>query len=682
MSICFPNVLYMPTGLFSGADQSRYDYIQLSGYCFRRSASAVPLPADTFYATGDFISGYDDCDDCLECKCPTNIDFKFIGAYDPSGPDPAYVTSKTISLQVASTGWVEVAVPSGYLNQGTDLNPSGGGNFVASDIQCLYRKVDLDSGIHVSFENPKATLSRFSHSCDTDKFERDDLYGNLVSGFLTGTYGATPLGEYLNLFDSGNANTNIVKTIKFYHNCNIECNKKDIWFRLRGNVSEANYRKYGPNSSWNPDSWIYLACTGVPYTPGEIVDCIPSNTGSLNGKGISLNNYFESGDFKAGNFPTIQFMPKSIDVVNMPMLTGYEGSGTTKSYSVTGQYHFGVPTLEDPGSTAYPYSWVSYGGLYQGTPGYDFYGMETGKYLGSPKYSSGIGRFNYKYHFPANETGFVNSRDAVDRALNPPSEGTADKYQYDFGQSYDTMGLKPSEFADGLWKNGTYRPMIFTGIITGRQSHWDTFFGDRFNAEKRDNWETGVYVFQYYESGDAHRPNEIKGWWGLSSTGSGKFDHYRSKVENHSPVNMGNNLNVYSPRSGNFPNVGASLNNASIILNMGNPSLGNTPSDQGYQLPFSFNDGSFTFNYDMPFMELNENPFDDYEMNGVIISGNYPWYVHKTLVAYGTGDGARMSNLLLDSGNPAHNQLTSDPSNTFGTKFERIDGIRFVQKFK
>ena len=378
------------------------------------------------------------------------------------------------------------------------------------------------------------------------------------------------------------------------------------------------------------------------------------------------------------------------------MLTGYEGTGTTREYSVTGKYHFGVPTLEEPGSSAYPYSWVSYGGLYQGTPGYDFYALDSNRYLGSPKYVSGVGRFNYKYHFPANETGFVNSREATDNSVNPPSDGTPDHNQYEFGQAYNSMALKPSEFADGLWKNGTYRPMIFTGIITGHERHWDTFFGDKFNSEKRDNWETGVYVFQYYESGDAHRPNQIKGWWGLSSTGSGKFDHYRSVVENHAPINMGNKLEVYSPRSGNFPNTDASLNTASIVLNMGNPNLGNIPSDQGYQLPFSFNDGSFTFNYGMPFMEdqaqaadpthpdylKQENPFDDYEMNGVIISGNYPWYVHKTLVGYGTGNGARMSNLLLDSGNPAHNQSTSDPSSTFGTKFERIDGIRFVQKFK
>ena len=684
MSICFPNVLYMPTGLFTGAS-TNYDYIQLSGYCFRRTRSDVPLPSDKYQTTGAFSTGYDDCEDCQSCSCPTNIDFKFIGAYDPNSSDPAYVTSKTISLKVASTGWVEVAVPSGYLNEGTDLKPSGNGNFVASDIQCLYRKVDLNSGIHVSFDNPSAKLSRFTYDCNTDKFGRDNLKGNLISGFLTGTHGATPMGEYLNLFDTGNINTNIIKTIKFYHNCNIECDKQDIWFRLRGNISEAGYNKYGQDSSWGPSSWIYLSCTGIPNTPGQIVDCIPSNTGSLDGYGLSFNNYFESGNYKELNFPTIQFMPKSIEPVNMPMLTGSAGSGITKRYSVTGGYHFGVPDYNINNE----FTAVGYGGIYQGTPGYDFYGISDNWDIdiGSKRYISGIGRFNYKYHFPANETGFANSREAIDKSLNPPSPNTADYYQYLFGQYEVISALSPSEWADGLYKNGTYRPMMFTGTITGHLAHWETILGDKFNSEKRQSWETGVYVFQYYQSGDAHRPNQIKGWWGLTSTGSGYFDHYKTTVENHSPINMGNKIEIYSPRSGNFPDTNASLNTASIVLNMGNPSLGNTPSDQGYQLPFKFhNQSDLTFNYGKSFMTgggigTAENPFDDYEQQGVIISGNYPWFAHKTLVSYGTEDGARMSSLLINSGNLAHDHNTTDPSSTLGTKFERVDGIKFVLSF-
>ena len=113
---------------------------------------------------------------------------------------------------------------------------------------------------------------------------------------------------------------------------------------------------------------------------------------------------------------------------------------------------------------------------------------------------------------------------------------------------------------------------------------------------------------------------------------------------------------------------------------MGNPSLGNTPSDQGYQLPFKFhNQSDLTFNYGKSFMTgggigTAENPFDDYEQQGVIISGNYPWFAHKTLVSYGTEDGARMSSLLINSGNLAHDHNTTDPSSTLGTKFERVDG--------
>ena len=169
MSISFPNVLYMPTGLFPGND-SDYEYIQVSGYCFRRTQSDIALPSNKDRTTGIFVTGYEDCDDCQSCSCPTNIDFKFYGGYDPYGSDPSYITSKTISLEVANTGWVEVVVPSGYLNNGTDLNPSGSGSFVASDIQCLYRKVDLNSGIHVSFDDPifgqffRGDFLRFSFS--------------------------------------------------------------------------------------------------------------------------------------------------------------------------------------------------------------------------------------------------------------------------------------------------------------------------------------------------------------------------------------------------------------------------------------------------------------------------------------------------------------------------------------
>ena len=115
----------------------------------------------------------------------------------------------------------------------------------------------------------------------------------------------------------------------------------------------------------------------------------------------------------------------------MPLLTGSTGNEITKRYSTTGSGHFGVPALDED----YPYSTVDYGGLYHGTPGYDFYGISDfgENYVGSQRYVSGIGRFNYKYHFPANETGFANSREATDASLNPPSPYTADHYQWLFG---------------------------------------------------------------------------------------------------------------------------------------------------------------------------------------------------------------------------------------------------------
>jgi NAD-dependent dihydropyrimidine dehydrogenase PreA subunit len=816
----FPDILYMPTGIFAGP-QPNSEFIQVSGFCFRRVEDNISLPAGNSQTNTSYITGFDDCVDCNSCECPVNFDLKFIGAYQTgvkftisgagypteskdsrSGMNGDYLQQpglvhgrnwyrnsnkwtqtgsydyiihwnirnsyptwvltneagsngtggnylayyihgslnpgdmpnnpwettgsafgatgnwwalfpnakarpitgfgygaggstygeKTFNINLSSTGWVELAIPSGYLNGGTDLNPSGSGNFIATDIQTTYRKIDMNSGIDVSFNSSDERISRFSYDCSRDKFGRENLQGKLISGFLTGTHGATPVGTYLNLFDSGNSPTNKIETIKFYHNCDIDCNKEDIWFRMRGHLKEGSYRKYGSTSDWSPYSWIYLQCKDVPQTPGQIVNCIPQNTGVQNGYGLSLNNYFESGDFKAGHFPHIQFMPSTIDVVNMDMLTGSAGSGITKRYSISGGHHFGTP---DGG---YGYYHSVYDAGYYGYPkGYDFYHISpdndsdgySDRWTGSQRYLSGVGRFGYKYHFPKHESGFVNSRDATDRGLLPPAPETPDYFQWKFGQEFYSKALTPSEYADGLFKNGTYRPMWFTGTVTGRLAHWESFFGNTYNAEKRENWQTGAYVFQYFESGDAHRPNKIQGNFGILDANT-PIDHYRSLVDNHSPINMGNKLEIYSSRSGNFPDSNATLEKASIVLNMGNPNLGNTPSDQGYQLPFKFEDQTkFTFNYDNLGLDdtfgnlgVEPNPFDDYEMNGVIVSGDSPWFVHKTLIPYSTGDGARLNNLLINSGNLAHSEGITDPSATKNTLFERIDGIKFVLRFK
>ena len=684
----FPDILYMPTGIFAGP-QPNSEFIQVSGFCFRRVEDNISLPAGNSQTNTSYITGFDDCVDCNSCECPVNFDLKFIGAHQTGGL--SIYGEKTFNINLSSTGWVEIAIPSGYLNGGTDLNPTGSGNFIATDIQTAYRKIDMDSGINVSFNSTGERISRFSYDCSRDKFGRENLQGKLISGFLTGTHGATPVGTYLNLFDSGNSPTNKIETIKFYHNCDIDCNKEDIWFRMRGHLKEGSYRKYGKTFDWSPYSWIYLQCKDVPQTPGQIVNCIPQNTGVQNGYGLSLNNYFESGDFKAGHFPNIQFMPSTIDVVNMDMLTGSAGSGITKRYSISGGHHFGTPDGQ------YGYYHSVYDAGYYGPKGYDFYHISPDndldtfgdRWTGSQRYLSGIGRFGYKYHFPKHESGFVNSRDADDRGLLPPSPETPDYFQWKFGQEFDSKALTPSEYADGLFKNGTYRPMWFTGTVTGRLAHWESFFGDTYNAEKRENWQTGAYVFQYFESGDAHRPNKIQGNFGILDANT-PIDHYRSLVDNHSPINMGNQLEIYSSRSGNFPDSNATLEKASIVLNMGNPSLGNTPSDQGYQLPFKFEDQTkFTFNYNNLGLEdtlanlaVEPNPFDDYEMNGVIVSGDYPWFVHKTLIPYSSGDGAKLNNLLVNSGNLAHSEGVTDPSVTKSTLFERIDGIKFVLRFK
>lgn len=693
----FPQILYIPTGQFHGS-QSNYEFLEISGYCFRRVQSNIPLPDGKGAVSPSYVTGFSDCNDCLTPSCPANMAFTFIGGFQPYNGGAASIVEKTFNFDVASTGWVELMIPSGYLNNGTDLSPSGNGDFICTDIRCTYRDISFKSGIEVSFDSPDTKITKFDYDSSDDLYTRTNLQGKLVSGYLTGSsgiYGVEPDFEYLNIFDSGNRQTNIAKSIKFYHDSTLSCNKTDVWFRMRGKVSESDYQKYGDSTSWEENSWVYLQCKDIPFTPGQVIDCIPNNTGIKLGKGLSFNDYFESGDFKAGNFPTIKFNPRSIDVVNMPLLTGTTGSATASAYSVTGGLHFGHFS-SDENSWSYQYSTVEKGGYYNPYQGYDFYEMATfddggygGYYTGTRKFYSGIGRFNYKYHFPANETGFANSHEffTLNRGESTDTQ-SEDYYQYLFGETYGVMALTPSEFGDGLMKNGTYRPMMFTGTITGHEAHWESFFGDKFNMEKRPNWSTGVYVFQYYESGDAHRPNRIKGWFGLITTGSGKFDHYRHIVENHSPVNMGNKLEIYSPRSGNFPVPSASLNQASIVLNMGDPSLGNSPSDQGYQIPLRFTDqDGLTFDYHRrQYIDPGgENPFDDYEVGyydgGIIVSGDYPYYVNKTLVPYRTGDGAKVYPLLIDSGNAGHTPSTTDPANTFSTEFERIDRVKFVLSF-
>lgn len=697
-----PTTLHIPASSFPN-DPLTYRFIEISGYCYKRVEEDITLPPGVNPTDPIYITGFTGCADCLEPSCPADISFTFLGAYNPYDISKSpYITGHTFDFKVAGTGWVDVMVPSGYLNQGTDLKPSGYGNFSCTDIRCTYRRLDFESGIEVEFDDPAAQISHFQYEKSSDLYSRTNLRGNVISGYLEGSSGhygsGSPQYKYINIFDSGNRNTSIVKRIKFFHDSPLECNYEDIWFRLRGDVTEDGFLKYGNNTSWRNKSWVYLQCKDVPYTPGAVIDCIPHNTGLLSGKGLSFNNYFESGDFKIGSFPTIKFAPKSLDVVNMPMLTGTAGSDSAKRYSTTGGYHFGYfPSDEGSWSTTagYVYSTVMKGG-YNGTTDYDFYDISAtdgfGYSLpltGSLRYLSGVGRFNYKYHFPANETGFASSRKYITQGLNPPSPESIDYFQYLFGQRFGSMALTPSEFGDGLMKNGTYRPMMFTGEITGRLAHWNSFFGNRFESEKRESWRTGVYVFQYYESGDAHRPNQIKGWFGLLSTGSGYIDHYRHTVENHSPVNMGNKLSIYNYTSGNFPLYTSQRQNCSVVLNMGNPKLGNVASDQGYQLPIEWQDqNGFTFDYDKREYinpDGTDDPFDDYEVGynhgGIIVSGNYPYYTTKTLVPYSTGNSLKVMPLLVDSGRAAHSPEFTDPSNTYSTDFVRVDGVKFVLSF-
>ena len=81
-----------------------------------------------------------------------------------------------------------------------------------------------------------------------------------------------------------------------------------------------------------------------------------------------------------------------------------------------------------------------------------------------------------------------------------------------YGGCYQT-----SEFADGVFKNGTYMPMYFTGTITGNAEEYFSFISE--NGTIDDSFTTGIYVYQWYKSGDSSRANDnITGFGALCLT--------------------------------------------------------------------------------------------------------------------------------------------------------------------
>ncbi len=155
MSSNFPNAVYIPTGLADGQD-----FIKISGYCYKRVADGVESAGSEL---SNFVTGFDDCLDCNTCGCPKNIDFIMGGIQHNISQDTFAFTEKTFTIQTSSTGWQEIAIESGSLN-----NDDPNINFKPLSIRCYDRKIDLQSGIYASFESVNAFVSHFTYISGQD----------------------------------------------------------------------------------------------------------------------------------------------------------------------------------------------------------------------------------------------------------------------------------------------------------------------------------------------------------------------------------------------------------------------------------------------------------------------------------------------------------------------------------
>ena len=691
MSTEFPNSLYVPTGI--SLDR---DFIKYEGYCYKKVSSNVTLSNQTLRS--DIFGDYEDCVDCNSCECPKTIDFIF-GGFQYEGTNVTY-RETTIPIKTCSTGWQEIALESGFLN-GNDENI----NFKPVQIRCYDRKIDMQSGIFVSFEDRNAEICHFKYITGDDLYEREDLYYHAQ----TGGYGDIPYWEFKNQYDKvGIANR--INTIKFKSLCEVPCNTQDITFRIRGKVSEnSSWLNLGADYDNVTSSWVYATCKDVPNTPGQIVECIPS------GDGINFTEYFTqnyeglAGDVggqieRPGPSPAtpnqpeyvVQFVPMSVDLVNMPILLGEIGTSTSKEFSVTGNkhfadYRFGTQSFVDNNVTPLDPNNYFYYALDSAGANFDFaeqigkrYGVDYNKPIGCMSPAVMNSDFNSYYrHLGGNllaEQAFAGNQ-------------IADIY---------TGCFQSSEFADGIFKNGTYVPMFWSGIITGDAIAYNSFIDDTEVAPP-EFWSTGIYVYQWYKSGDRSNGNDnITGYFGFL-TGEFKNEslhrHYKSLLDNHGPVNLGTPLKSWNVQSGNYPLIDAQKLETTFILNFNNNlaykyafspaynTVRHITDDVYYQTTLSSyyvyyttNGGPFTNTTQagtnsitntktvLAFTGVKGNPFDNYNFKA--IDGNPMMdYLNEPLYATNTFiKPASINELfpLTDSGNPVHDPASSPLQYTSG----------------
>jgi hypothetical protein len=680
MSANFPNEVYVPTGTAEGKD-----FIQISGYCYKKVAEDVtvvdkPVRSDIF---GDF----DNCTDCNTCECNKTIDF-FIGGIQYSNGAQSFI-EKQISIKTSSKGWQEIAIESGYLNSN---DPSK--TFKPLQVRCYDRKIDMRSGIYVSFNDRNAEIARFDYITEGDLYERQDLYNES----LIGEQGALPPDwTYKNQYDRvGLANK--INTIKFKSLCEYDCPTQDITFRIRGQINEPGaYLNIGSQYDIDTTSWVYATCTGVPTTPGQIIDCMPS------GSGINFTDYFAQGyngpvgahhDDRPGGY-YVTFAPTSMDVVNMPLLLGETGSDEAKKFSVTGGRHH-LDYMFDNYSfyTNFSARSTTSAALNSGI----FYYASDGNEVDFD-YAEDIGKpFGIYYNRP--EGCLSNAVTGTDfntyyRHLGGNTLASAASDGDSRGDKYDGC-YQTSEFADGIFKNGTYVPMYFTGTIELNAEEYFSFIDSNF-AQPADvenwRWQTGIYVYQWYKDADMSDPNSVTGFFGYLSDGTTQeqHNHYKSLLLNSSPVNLDNPLNQWTIKSGNYAAADSQKQGFCFLLNF-NSNLayeyGFVRADNG--LRHSGDDttsASYQFTYGSS--SYLKNAYDNYAFaangsDGAINRLDEPEIATNTFVRPSTIDEKYP---LTDSGNALHSDISSpiEYTNEIQEDFiemEELKNIKFQLSWK
>ncbi len=648
MSDNFPNAVYIPTGLAGDND-----FIKISGYCYRRVDSGTVSAGQQMT---NFVTGFDDCLDCNTCNCPKTINFIFGGIVHNISDNTFGFGEKLIPITTSSTGWQEIAIQSGFLDDG-DPNI----NFKPTNIRCYDRKIDIQSGIFVSFDSASSHIAHFNYVSGQDLYERQDLSDALS----TGKFGTVPAWDYFTQYDSAVTYQNTVKTIRFKSLCEVPCSQYDINFRLRGKVSES-FPKYFDGSSPQDSSWMYLNCTGVPRTPGQIVRY---NFGS----GLSVQKYFlpDKSEDDATQ-PTLKFAPEDLELVNLDVLTGNSSDRYVQLYSVTGGGHYyNAGKQQGRGNSSY---------YYDNTDFYDFdFDDIGGGYLdgsGSDEYMREVGSFGLDYNKTPHclETG-------------------VQEFKKQYGIEGRSGCFQASEFIDGIYKAGTFRPMMFTGTISGNNADYAEVYE---NGVTVGAWSSGVYVFQVFPSGDDSQLSKISGYAGnideLSS--ESLIDEYKKRIANSLPINIDNPIRRWNFRSGNFIMNEASLVYGAAFLEFSSQEM----YDMWYQTSTKHDAGGEEIRF-VPFasgFRFNSGSFDLYYGNEYIgggianppildMSNHTPISLQHTLVDY-----SRISerHIMLDSGNSLHNEsvypnglVDAQSADPPSTQIQSISAITFQIPF-